>query len=112
MNVVELLKYGRGRIVRGWVKNVAINGLGAVCATGAIFDTQPVAGRRGRLSSKTRNNALSYLDASLPFGTVATVVAWNDVVDRTKKEVLALFDRAITMAKKRKGVPIHPGCRF
>lgn len=61
------------------------------CAVGAISLT--------RLNLRGRVCVWRYVRESLPPGT--NVALWNDEPGRTKRDVLALFDRAIARATKR-----------
>lgn len=92
------LRIAKGRIEQGWCQGVlARDGHGeeitpnhpaavAWCAFGAIG---------------TKEDALSQADLFLmkAHGPNTDVVSWNDAPERTREDVLALFDKAIALAE-------------
>ncbi len=101
MNTVELLTYAKGRVQRAWAQCESITDEGAVCATGAVFATNP---RGQKVNFHIRNKAAGYLREALRQTEPENLYglpSWNDQPNRTKKEVLALYDTAIKNAKRR-----------
>jgi hypothetical protein len=81
-----ILQYGPG-----WCQNISMNSEGQCCAVGALdLVDQNRPGRSG---------PFNYLQGALPFGWQGyDVSAWNDQSNRTKIEVLRLYNRAIKLA--------------
>ena len=85
--ITKTLMKGRKRIEAGWCQGAFRMG-GAVCAVGAVSEDpdDPVV-----------STALKVLESA--FGSAVTdIPEWNDSPDRTKEEVLALYDRAIALS--------------
>ena len=84
--VADHLLRARARIVRnGWRTNGLGSAWGPVCAIGALT-----------LEGGDWDAAHDLLRDALPYPT--GIINYNDTPGRTKKEILALFDRAIELA--------------
>lgn len=99
--VVEVLHNARALLDRpwGWTKGAfrkaSRNGGTCYCAAGAL---ERAAGRRFDPAYRGARNALSV--ALIGSGWDTSVVEFNDAPETKKKDVLALFDRAIDLVKK------------
>lgn len=111
MDTLELLTRARERIAKGWTQDVAARDwqgravparsaeASAWCALGACE-----AGSEYRDDTAYCNAAFELMRALLadgppPMEPELYVAAWNDALDRTQAEVLALYDRAILAAE-------------
>lgn len=93
----DILADARERVNRGWCKHRANDGLGNVCAVGAVSyaeaQAQEVEPRIRDALSVFPYTAL--MDAVQEFGPYASVPTFNDDPLTTKEDVLAAFDKAI-----------------
>lgn len=88
--VTKELMDGRIRVELGWCQGRFVDERGFVCALGAL----------GRRAESTRMFATElYLKKALPVAN-CVVVEYNDEPGRTKADILALYDRAIELAKR------------
>lgn len=99
VTAVEALTEAREKIKRGWIQGREKQKTGVIfhhysyCAIGALHDGPYVSG------------ALTALGAALPEdwvtwrGPAKRVTLYNDKHYRTQEEILALYDRAIELAK-------------
>ena len=119
MNTVELLKTARDHIAKGWCQRAfarTAEGIGvrshnpnacSFCTLGAIYavvDVLPVSIRYYDLCalSDAVTNALNVAikksgTKGIPYSTQnsESIARWNDYPERTKEEVLAVYDSAI-----------------
>jgi hypothetical protein len=87
MTTVEVLRAARAKIERGWCQHAYQVGAD-VCAMGAIlYATDPCRARTG---------AIDVLAGAIGGKGICD---WNDSPLRTQAEVLAAFDKAITLAE-------------
>lgn len=86
--ITQCLIDGRKRLVKhGWCQESFIDYNGRFCALGAIFNTPCSPARR-------------FLELALPNRHLhANVPSYNDLPSTTGKDILALYDRAIELAR-------------
>lgn len=97
MKPSELLKAGRARIEAGWCQHVPeeITDDGwKYCAIGALSPAYEM-----RPDYQTLQLAWMFLDKATP--GKASIVIYNDKWWRRKKQILAVYDRAIAMAERK-----------
>lgn len=104
MKTVTILKRARAKIVKGWCQgHSAIDSRGNLClaetsaavswcAVGAIFAVS-------KNDWKYEEAARDVLEKALGKGQ-SEIANWNDEPKRTKKQVLALYDKAIRHLEK------------
>ncbi len=94
MTTLEVLKEARTLISKGWTRGHYAH-KNSYCMVGAVMHV--CAGRDERqLACRASKEALM---GCLPKGYL-DLVMFNDTPDRTKEEVLAVFDKAIAEAAK------------
>lgn len=82
---------------KGWCQGISKSSQGAFCAVGAV--TWDPAINRGKSYHAVRIiDMMQYLLPSLDSGYPPLLHHWNDKPERTKGEVLALYDMAISAA--------------
>jgi hypothetical protein len=85
--MVQELRRARARVQKGWCKNTLEDEDGNVCAIGAL--------------SLGRNCGTMYVSQALiELHSYATIEGYNDAPETTQADILALFDRAIELAKQ------------
>lgn len=102
--VKKSLEYARSEVAKGWCQGMLGNEAGEVCAKGALHHGvgKDISNTRGTEYWDTYSAAMVYLlkdvDITVPVG-VDPLPEWNDFPGRTQKEVLAIFDKAITLVE-------------
>lgn len=93
MTIAETLRAGKARIERGpWGK-----GKGASPPRGdACCVVTAIAGP----SHHYHSDVIELFERANGIDSAIGVIAWNDAPERTKEEVLAAFDKAITLAEQ------------
>jgi hypothetical protein len=92
--VVESLKRARALVERGWCQNSSEDDKHNVCPSYAV---QIATADRVEVYSRGVNLARLAMVKAIGW---ANIPAWNDHPGRTKAEVLAMFDRAIEIARR------------
>ena len=102
MTTAEVLRAARAKIEQGWCQGESARGSRGTYIDPAASEAQewcPL----GALDYVCYRNAYSYYDgartALAKAMRSASVSDWNDMLGRTKEEVLAAFDRAIAAAE-------------
>lgn len=101
--VKNSLEHARSEVAKGWCQGMLGNEAGEVCSKGALHggvgNFIPTISKEYRA---TYDAAMAYLlkdlVIELPDG-YDPIVQWNDFPGRTQKEVLAFFDKAITLVE-------------
>src|SRR4051812_48872706 len=102
-----ILERARALIERHWSKGAYYREEDdSYCALGALNVVISRSKDKYNAASSSSTYALrvqQYLEDSLPLHSYRSVVVFNDGPKTTKEDVLALYDRAITLAKADKG---------
>lgn len=102
--VKNSLQHARSEVAKGWCQGMLGNDAGEVCAKGALHHGvgRDISNTEGTEYWDTYFAAMDYLlkdvVIELPAG-YDPLVQWNDSSIRTQEEVLALFDKAISLAE-------------
>ena len=99
--VVQTLLTGRERISKGWCQRAGNQGV-SFCAIEAITRDHAGVFMWNQLPVKNRD-AVKLLQRCLPAG-LGSVVAYNDALNTTQDDILALYDRAITLALSEEAI--------
>jgi hypothetical protein len=97
--VLEVLTKARELIAKGWAQGAyAVDDEGTVVRLADATAFCPAGAILCQANFATRDDAFDMLKHVV--GT--NIVGWNDARDRTQAEVLAAFDRAISLAAERR----------
>ena len=108
--IKEALTKARNLLVRGWVQNSYVSTrytssgreIACYCAAGAVNQAISSTSRSAdRLRDRVFNRLAKKIDSTFnPLYAAGEnrVIQWNDTEGRVKREVLALFDKAIAAA--------------
>jgi len=99
-HVVQVLVRARELVEKGWIQGMAQNTLGnKVCAQWAIDKANHELGFPSGFGMVAQTILLNTIQSG--YGKIYPAIpVWNDQPGRTKAEVLAIYDKAISTARK------------